>query len=469
MATYFQRPNKTTGKIHYGIQIAIRDSSGKVKFKNTTWTNPDNLTGKRLEKALHAYGENWEREYRNGHTHELSVANFNRVATVWLNARKNNMSESYYMRASECIKRMSEFFGNTPFTALKAYDIQQFFIYLNNYRYKITTAVIKPSKKEEFNEIALNCGIRKVCEQAGFSRPTLYYARRGDPVAVLSAKLICDKFGLNFNEYFNKIEIANEYRKETILKYKRVLSAIFTYCISIELVTVNYASSNYLKQIIGGKPSKEIKILSNSEYDSFLSTLDSYDKEREINIMETIPLYLMAMLGLRSCEVCGLEWQDIDFEKRYITINRDRVYVKGRGVIRRPSTKSYSGGRALYICDALLKKLKEYKQVYDNLSKADKHFDRCGALFCNIDGTPRFPQYLNTLLTRFLMKANCPRVSCHKIRHTWITLLISKGVRVNTVSKMAGHASSDITLSVYTHYCKDIDDSKEVMEKIFAM
>lgn len=224
-----------------------------------------------------------------------------------------------------------------------------------------------------------------------------------------------------------------------------------------------------MKQIIGGKPPKEIKILSNSEYDSFLSTLDSFDKEREINIMETIPLYLMAMLGLRSCEVCGLEWQDIDFEKRYITINRDRVYIKGRGVIRRPSTKSYSGGRALYICDALLKKLEEYRQVYEKLSKAEKHFDKCGALFCNLDGTPRFPQYLNTLLAKFLLKANCPRISCHKIRHSWITRLISDKIPVNVVSKMAGHASSDITLKIYTHYCKEIDNSKEVLEKLFAM
>ncbi len=61
MATYFPRLQKSTGKIHYGIQIAIRDNFGNVKFKNTTWTNPDNLTGKRLEKALHAYGENWEK------------------------------------------------------------------------------------------------------------------------------------------------------------------------------------------------------------------------------------------------------------------------------------------------------------------------------------------------------------------------------------------------------------------------
>ena len=467
MATYFERKLKS-GKIHYGIQICVRDSSGKAKFVNTTWTNPENLKGKKREEAMHAYGNNWEREYRNGHTHELSLANFDRVANVWLKARKSNMSESYYMRASDCIKRMSEFFGDKPFTTLKAYDIQQFFIYLNDYKYMSTTAVIKPSKKEKFNEIALGCGIRKVCEQAEFSRPTLYYARRGDPVSLLSAKLICDKFGLNFNEYFEKIEVANEYRKETIMKYKRVLSAIFTYCITIELVTVNYASSSYLKQIIGGKPPKEITILTENEYRSFLATLDRYDEENEFNIIETIPLHIMAMLGLRCCEVCGLEWRDVDFEKRCISIRRDRVYVKKLGVTCGRTKTPYSI-RALYICDKLLNKLKAYKQVYDKLSKADKYFNACGALFCNINGNPRFPQYLNTLLTKFLSKADCPRVSCHKIRHTWITRLISTGVSVNNVSRMAGHASSDITLKIYTHYCKDIDNSKEVLEKIFAI
>ncbi len=31
----------------------------------------------------------------------------------------------------------------------------------------------------------------------------------------------------------------------------------------------------------------------------------------------------------------------------------------------------------------------------------------------------------------------------------------------------AGHANSDITLKIYTHYCQDIDNSIDVMEKIF--
>ena len=33
---------------------------------------------------------------------------------------------------------------------------------------------------------------------------------------------------------------------------------------------------------------------------------------------------------------------------------------------------------------------------------------------------------------------------------------------------MAGHADSDITLKIYTHYCKDIDNSKQTLEKIFG-
>lgn len=93
---------------------------------------------------------------------------------------------------------------------------------------------------------------------------------------------------------------------------------------------------------------------------------------------------------------------------------------------------------------------------------------KVGAIFCNEKGEPMFPHHLNNVLKRYLHKANCKEVSCHKTRHSWITKLISNGIPVNVVSKMAGHATTDITLKIYTHYPKYIDNSKEVLEKIFS-
>ncbi len=459
MATLSKRILKN-GKCNYAIQIKIKTPSGKSKFVCTTWKNENNLSGVRAEKAAIAYAEQWEKEYRSGHIHELSMTNFNQFANIWLKTRKGNVSDSYYIRAQECIEKLSNFFGDRHFKDLKAFDIQQFFVEMNDATYTTTKAVIKPNKQEEFDKIASGFGIRKVSSEGLFTRPTLYYARKGEHIEFESAKAICTRFGISVNEYFDKISIQKHYKKESIMKYKRVLSTIYSYAMSIELVDKNLASSAYLKKIIGGEPSKDIDILNEEEFNNLIEVLGKHD------IWQVIPIYLLATTGMRTCEVCGLEWRDIDLENRKIKLKRNRLYISGKGVIVKELKTKYSQ-RTIPICNLLYDKLVLFKKAYDMLSVNDKKFDKCGAIFCNIDGTPRFPHYLNHLLAKYLTEAGCKKITCHKMRHTWITRMISKGAKINMVSKLAGHANSDITLKIYTHYCQDIDDSIDIMEKLF--
>ncbi len=463
MCTVYERFSKLdkTKVVSFGIQIKVKDSMGKEKFLSTTYPYDPAVKLEKAKAAAKKFGDKWEQEYRDKHTHTLSTATFKQIANVWLDMRKATLSANSYRNACTCIERMSDFFGKKYFVDLRAFDIQQFFSYLNNYKYEHVTARLKPSKAEKFNTTVLDFGVKKVCRENLFSRPTLYYARKGDKVSLQSAKLICNRYGLNFNDYFETETAGSSYRKESIKKYKSVLSAIYTYCMSIELVDKNYASSYYLKKVIGGKDAKEIRILAMDEYQRFLSELDKHD------IFETIPLYLLSMLGLRSCEVCGLEWRDIDLKNHKITIQRDRVYVPKLG-IKVNKTKTKYSVRTLHICKLLADKLQQYKKVYEELRKNDKHFSHSGTIFCNLDGTPRFPQYLNHLLKKYLLLANCEPISCHKIRHTWITKLISEGIPPNVVSKMAGHVDTDITLKIYTHYSKSVDNSEEVLERIYA-
>lgn len=462
MATLTKRVLKD-GTINYSIQIKVKGADGRSKFVCTTWKNEEKLTGVRAEKSAIAYADRWEKEYKNGHTHELSMCNFNQFANIWLNTRKHTMSDNYYLRAKECINRLSQYFGNKRFVDLKAFDVQQFFVYMNESVYTTTKAVIKPSKQEEFNEIALQYGVKKASRESGFNRPTLYYARKGETIDFKSAKLICEFYNINVKEFFDKIVTEKHYKKESIMKYKRVLSSIYNYALSIELVNRNYATSAYLKNVIGGEPAKEIDILTDEEFNLFVKTLN-----KEQDIWQTIPLYIMLTTGLRTCEVCGLKWGDIDFEKKQIYIRRNRLYVQKLGVIVKELKTKYCK-RTLSMCNMLYERLSEFNDIYSKIKQNDKHFDDSEYIFCNTDGTPRFPHYLNKLLSKYLSKSGCKNVSCHKIRHTWISRMISKGARVNVVSKLAGHANSDITLKIYTHYCKDIDNSSEVMETLFAV
>lgn len=468
MATYEKRVAKRDGHITYGIQIKVRDFSGKERFVNTTFKNENNLTGERAKKAAIAFGETWEQEYKNGHKCKLSEAVFNQVATDWLESIKADISLSYYLRSLDCIKRMTEFFGNKRFAEITPYDVTQLFIYLNKYQYERTTAQIKVSKLNDFENMIRDYGLRKAERDGVLSRYTIFYARKGQPIALASAEKMCSKLRIDFDSFFDKTVIRQGYAKETIQKYQRTLSAIFNFAIVNQIVTANYASSIYLKKKIGGRKTPEASVLSDEEYDAFIKTLVETDKEvsqsgEPLNkIWETIPLYFMSLLGLRTCETCGLQWQDIDLQHRVVSIARDRVYVGGYGAID-GETKTKSSKRQLYIDDLLYQKIIEFKTMYDAVKQDNKDFDDGGYIFCGLDGKPRFPHYLNILFQKYLAKAGCKKVSNHKMRHTVITRLITNGAPINQVSQIVGHADKTTTLKIYTHCAKDVRVSQEVL------
>lgn len=463
MATFTKKVLKD-GLIRYSIQACIKDPiTGKNKYPNVTWTNPDRLTGVRAERAAHAFGEAWEKELRNGKPKScLSTATFNEISQEWLNVKKCKMSASYYVRSVQIIKKLNMFFKSKRFAEITARDVQCFFTELNNHKIERIAAKLKDNARDKFEQAALSYGMRKADSDGIVSRAVLYGIRHGEDIHYNIAKRICEAFNLNVNECFETIYINKNYRKETIMAYKRILSSIYSYAIRIELVTVNYASSVYLKDVIAGEVSKDIDVLNEEEIADLLAVLD---KE---HIARSIPIYLMLMLGLRCCEACGLEFKDIDFKSKTLTINRNRLYLPQQGIVT-GETKTVSSKRTLPISNMLLNKLQECKAFYELLKSNDPLFKDSDAVYFNADGSPANPQNVNKLLNRFLAKAKCKQVTCHKLRHTFITRLISKGVSPNIVSKLAGHANCNITLAVYTHYYKDFDISKDVLNKIFEM
>ena len=157
-----------------------------------------------------------------------------------------------------------------------------------------------------------------------------------------------------------------------------------------------------------------------------------------------IGLLISLYSGIRIGELCALRWEDVDFKKNCLTINKtiQRVYIKDKNkniskvIITTPKTKN--ANREIPINKDFLEILKKVKSDKKNyiLTGNEKYIE------------PRtYRKYFNKILDELKIK----HFNFHSLRHTFATNCISLGVDYKTVSELLGHANVNITLNLYVH------------------
>jgi integrase len=65
--------------------------------------------------------------------------------------------------------------------------------------------------------------------------------------------------------------------------------------------------------------------------------------------------------------------------------------------------------------------------------------------------------------------AEVKRLTPHKLRHTFASLLLSRGVPIPKVSRLLGHRDSVITMKTYAHFIEDKrNDVQELASSILS-
>jgi integrase len=57
-----------------------------------------------------------------------------------------------------------------------------------------------------------------------------------------------------------------------------------------------------------------------------------------------------------------------------------------------------------------------------------------------------------------LERAGLPRIRFHDLRHTFATVLLSRGTHPKVVQEMLGHANISQTMDTYSHVLPDMQD-----------
>lgn len=163
-------------------------------------------------------------------------------------------------------------------------------------------------------------------------------------------------------------------------------------------------------------------------------------------------LYVVALTtGMRSGELLGLRWTDLDLKRGYLRVQRsvDTMY----GPAQEKAPKRESSKRPIKLLPEAIVALEEHRkrQLEERLRAGPRWQDK-GYVFPSRIGTAMSANNLRRRnLQPILKSAGLARLTFHELRHTFATLMLSGGEHPKVVQSILGHASITQTLDTYSH------------------
>jgi integrase len=157
---------------------------------------------------------------------------------------------------------------------------------------------------------------------------------------------------------------------------------------------------------------------------------------------EPAVVMLDAITGLRRSELLGLKWSDIDFTALEVNVTRS-VFRQVVGPCKTEASK-----RPLPLDPWIAEELYAWRRHSEFPRPEDW-------VFASSSMGGKQSWWPDAILQNYIQPAAkgvgiTKRVGFHTFRHTYSTLLKANGEDVKTVQKLLRHASSQITLDIYT-------------------
>ena len=171
-----------------------------------------------------------------------------------------------------------------------------------------------------------------------------------------------------------------------------------------------------------------------------LSTEAVQDIIANLDRLEGNDLLLLSLLiytGMRRSEVLGLRWENIDFQRGLIRVDR-AVTFKGNQPVIGP-TKSEAGERYIPLEAQLMAILAPMRQLSGYVIGKD---------------APITEMTYKRMWGRIGRKLDLHGATAHVFRHTYITMAVSH-VDIKTLQSIAGHADVNTTMNRYAHGRED--------------
>jgi len=172
--------------------------------------------------------------------------------------------------------------------------------------------------------------------------------------------------------------------------------------------------------------------------------------------------------GMRLGELLGLQWPDINFENRTISISRQLNRLKDFDPKATAKTKleiqddvkTATSYRVISIAPTIVTMLQTYKAQQDIESKKwGKAHKKLQMVFARDDGSFIDPSTFREHYKQTLRKACLKNCTVHALRHTFATRALEAGVPIKVVSNILGHAGVQITMDTYSHVLPQLQEA----------
>lgn len=204
---------------------------------------------------------------------------------------------------------------------------------------------------------------------------------------------------------------------------------------------INYAIS---KGYMRANPLADIKNMGIKDKRVVFWSPDEYEKFAYHAMEYTQYYYAYEVLywcGLREGEMLALTLKDISLDEALINVDKTYNFLNGRAIISTPKTPS--SVRKVSMPAFLVDELREY----------------IGLLYEPTEEQRLFPISKSKLTRNFQIlseKAGLKRITIHGLRHSHVSLLISKKYDIFEVSKRIGHKSVKTTQDIYGHLFDEV-------------
>ncbi len=200
------------------------------------------------------------------------------------------------------------------------------------------------------------------------------------------------------------------------------------------------------------KNKKSIDVLTLEEQRVFEECLSQKIDIRKAAIL--LALYT----GVRIGELCGLQWDDIDFTNRIIHIRRtiERIPNQNREA-GDPKTKLIISDVKTETSDRFIPLSEKTIILLKKLRHTNSVFVLPGLSYPFME--PRTLQYS---FKKYLKECNIKNIKFHALRHSFATRCMESGMDMKTLSEILGHSDVNITMMIYVH--ATIEHKREKIE-----